>query len=256
LVLDCAFEPGRKLLEERAAELLEPPAAEVDALVALDGLHDPQRREEALEEAERRVASGARVLIALDSQTGSREAQRFPGAVVLDDDSEALIIAAGFEDGELSGATVSTQIAASPALRAYITSLERANAELLRANRELMRERIGSAGSAAASIADVRGRADEATARAKEMEDFARDREEMVRRVQAWYDAPRYHLVDRIRDVLRRIPLFRPAIRFLWSLLSTRPENPRLELPPEEPERDSEAQPELPGEGEHDRLEG
>jgi hypothetical protein len=291
--IDSAHSAGRRLLEDAAATL-DGPGDDADVLLALDGLEDASLREQALAEAERFVAAGRAALLVLAAverdggspRAGSTDASavvaRLPGSVVLrqflaegslivgdgsgeleaslqstdaaPDDAAAVIVATGFEDLELAGARADMRLAVAPVMRSYVRFLEGANAELLRANRELARERIGSAGSAAASIADMRARANEAEQKARDMEDIARQHEEMVHRVRAWYDAPRYHLVDRVRDVLRRIPGFRQAVRFAWNLISTRPESPELEVALEQPKAE-ERQPEQPGEGQHEVLE-
>ena len=73
------------------------------------------------------------------------------------------------------------------------------------------------------------------------MKTIARNHEEQVRRVEAWYDAPRYHLADRIRTTLTKVPGIPGLIRFLWSLISTRAESPQLDAAANpDPDRDEE----------------
>jgi hypothetical protein len=138
------------------------------------------------------------------------------------DDAAALIVASGFAPEALSSARASLRVSAEPVLSSYVRRLELAHAELLRANRRLMAERVGREGSAAASLLD-------AQRQLEEMKEIARRHEEQAHRMEAWYDAPRYHLVDRVRGVLTRIPGFTGFVRFLWSLVSTRAETPKLD---------------------------
>jgi hypothetical protein len=245
----------------------EPPADSFDAVLALDGLSGGERRSHMLAELERRAAEGTRVIAALERAHGQPAsprvdpgvedaaaafAGRLPDAVVLrqflaegalieppdgdgtaprldlrggdtrQEDAAALIVASGFEHEALSQARASLRLAAAPVLHSYVRGLETAHTELLRANRELMRERVGRAGSAAASLVNAQRELD--TMRA-----IARNHEEQVRRVEAWYDAPRYHLADRVRDAMTRMPGLPGLIRLLWSLISTRAESPRLD---------------------------
>lgn len=238
----------------------------LDAAVALDGLREPDRRESVLAEAERLARDGVRVLLALEQDPASsgrpREtagraaralAERFAGGVLLhqfladgalisggesaaeqtpalhildgevsEEDAAAVIIAVGFEPEELSRGVAHVRVTAAPVLRSYVRSLEIAHAELLRANRELMRERIGRGGSAAVSLLN-------AQRELGEMKAIARQHEEQVRRIEAWYDAPRYHLVDRVRTFMTKVPGLTGGVRLLWSLISTRAETPELE---------------------------
>lgn len=139
-----------------------------------------------------------------------------------DEDAAALIVASRFEPDRLSNAHASMRLSAEPVLSSYVRRLEAAHAELLRANRQLLREQVGREGSAAASLLS-------AQRQLEEMKVIARGHEEQVHRVEAWYDAPRYHLVDRIRNLLTRLPGFTGFVRFLWSLVSTRAETPKLD---------------------------
>lgn len=260
--------PARRALEERAAELtVGSDAGQVDVVVALDGLADAERRQRIVQELERHAGEGARVLAAFDCPVGrpsSPRAEESPeraaaaladrlagatvlrqflaegsliaaagadgmtrelnlrGADLLAEDAAALIVASGFEDRALEVARLSLQVAAAPVLLSYVRGLEAAHAELVRANRQLMRERVGRDGSAAAALLN-------AQRQLEEMRTIARNHEEHVRRIEAWYDAPRYHLVDRVRGGAIRVPGFAGFIRFLWSLISTRAETPKLD---------------------------
>jgi hypothetical protein len=158
----------------------------------------------------------------LIGEPGGRPELDLRGGGVRDEDAVAVIVASGFDPRELQGARTSLKIAAAPVLLSYLRGLESAHADLLRANRELMRERLGRDGSAAASLLN-------AQRELEEMKEIARGHEEQVRRVHAWYDAPRYHLVDRTRDTMTKIPGLPGFIRFLWSLISTRAETPALD---------------------------
>jgi hypothetical protein len=261
-VLDLSDAP------EAAPRMLDAAAGEgpFDAVVALDGLAEPGRRERVLAELERHAGQGARVLAVFERDAGRARsprvepppedaaralAARLPGAVVLrqfiaegpviapaadpaapaltlrgddlrDEDAAALIVASGFEEAALNEARASLSFTAAPVLLSYVRGLEAAHAELLRANRELMRERVGRDGSAAASLLD-------AQQQLEKMKTIAKEHEEHVNRVRAWYDAPRYHLVDRVRGVLTKVPGFAGSIRLLWSLISTRAETPHLD---------------------------
>jgi hypothetical protein len=261
LDLSDAPEAARGMLGAAAAE------GPFDAVVALDGLAEAGRRERVLAELERHARQGARVLAVFERGAGRAQsprvepppedaaralAARLPAAVVLrqfiaegsviaaaaadsaapslalrdvdlrDEDAAALIVASGFEEAALSEARASLRFAAAPVLLSYVRGLEAAHAELLRANRELMRERVGRDGSAAASLLD-------AQQQLEKMKTIAKEHEEHVNRVRAWYDAPRYHLVDRVRAALTKVPGFAGSIRLLWSLISTRAETPQLD---------------------------
>ena len=139
-----------------------------------------------------------------------------------DEDAAALIVVSGFDRDELDGAMAGLRVSAAPALLTYVRGLEAAHADLLRANRQLTRERIGRDGSAASSLLN-------AQRELETMRAIARGHEEQAQRVAAWYDAPRYHLVDRIRTGMTKIPGLTGLIRFLWSLISTRAESPQLD---------------------------
>ncbi|MFL5825735.1 MAG: hypothetical protein ACJ76V_04365 [Thermoleophilaceae bacterium] len=281
-VLDLSEAPpaARSALAEAASGVAVPgsgDAGEFDAVVALDGLLDLERREKVFAELERRAAAGARVIAALDrSPAPSRiprveaaagteadaMAEKLPGALTLrqyllegsligngadieragvparllqdghlSEDAGAAIVVSGFEETAVRDAWASLSVSAAPVALTYLRSLERANAELLRANRELMAARLGNEGSAAASLLDARRRTADAERRLKEMEAIARGHEEMAHRVKGWYDAPRYHMVDRVRNAIRSVPGFARLIRFAWNLVSTRPETPELDAP-------------------------
>jgi hypothetical protein len=261
-----------------AREDAEPSEESFDAVVALDGLPTGERRDRALSVLERRALAGARVLVAFERPDGRPKsprvevpfgdaaralAEKLPGALVLpqfvaegaligplheadrtpeldlrlpeqsDEDAAALIVASGFERNEVNRVRASLRVAAAPVLLGYVRELELANAELLRANRGLMRASLGRDGSAAGSLAS-------AQRKAEEMQELARRHELQARQVEAWYDAPRYHLADRVRDVLTKIPGLTGLVRFLWSLVSTRAETPHIDAaanPPPEDER-------------------
>jgi hypothetical protein len=255
----------------------QPTAASFDAVVMLDG-RAGERRDGLLAELESHAAAGARLLAAFErggghatspratpsAEDAAREfAGRIRGSVVLpqfiaegsligspdgngspalelrgadarEEDAAALIVAAGFAEGALAGARANLRLAATPVLLSYVRGLEASQAELLRANRELARERIGRDGSAAASLLN-------AQRELEHMRTIAREHEEQVHRVHAWYDAPRYHLVDRVRTTLIRMPGIPGLIRLLWSLISTRAETPQLDAAANpEPDEDAE----------------
>jgi hypothetical protein len=280
-VLDLSDVPQvvRRPLDASAREVVvagdgDSPAGRFDAVIALDGLAERERRGRVLAEIERFAAAGTPVMAALDQGVGAAGpraeppvealvralAERLPGVVALpqfllegaligpprgepalrvldaeahDDDATAVIVAHGFEREALSQATASLRLAIAPVLLSYVRQLEIAHAELLRANRGLMRERVGREGSAAASLVNVQQQIDDAR-------ELARRNEEHARRVEAWYDAPRYHLADRVRDVLIKVPGLPGLARFLWSLMSTRAETPRIDAAAN-PDRDNEA---------------
>jgi hypothetical protein len=271
-VLDLSEAPerARSPLASAARELVRgtAPAESFDAVVALDGLPDAERRERVLSDLERWAARGAGVIVALERPGGRPTsprveapfdeiakalAKRLPGALVMPqfvaegsligappgepggtpeldlrmgDESEegaaALIIASGFERGAVSRARLSLRVVASPVLLSYVRALEVSNAELLRANRGLMSANLGRDGSAAASLANAQHQAEK-------MRELARHHELHARRVEAWYDAPRYHLADRVREFLIKVPGLARTLRFLWSLISTRAETPQLD---------------------------
>jgi len=275
-VLDLSNVPAavRAPLEASAGELVAASAADdFDAVIALAGVD-----RDLTAELERRAAAGARVLAAFERQAGRHGsprvnppaedaarllAERLPQARVLpqffaegsligspngnaapdldlhgadarEDDSACLIVASGFDDEALTRARASLRLSAAPVLLSYVRGLEAAHDELLRANRQLMRERVGRAGSAAASLLN-------AQRELERMKTIARNHEEQVRRVEAWYDAPRYHLADRIRTTLTKVPGIPGLIRFLWSLISTRAESPQLDAAANpDPDRDEE----------------
>jgi hypothetical protein len=252
-----------------------------DAVVALDGVPGA-RREQALAEIERRAGEGVRVLVALERPAGRPKsprvdapfqdaarsvAGRLPAARVIpqfiaegsfiglprepngiqefelrppeprEEDAAAMLVVSGFDDGAVERARASLRVAAAPVLLSYVRELELANSELLRANRALMSGSLGRDGSAAGSLAH-------AQRQAEEMKALARYHEQQARRVEAWYDAPRYHLADRLRETLVRIPGLTRAVRFLWSLISTRAETPHIDAAANPPpdEEDGEAQ--------------
>ncbi|HET8672266.1 MAG TPA: hypothetical protein VFL87_01420, partial [Thermoleophilaceae bacterium] len=154
-------------------------------------------------------------------ELGHREVRR--------EDAAAFIVASGFSAEQLSHAQAVLPVTVTPILSSYVRNLESAHAELLRANRMLMRQRVGQSGSAAATLAELRRQADQAKRERDEMEEIARGHELQVHRVRAWYDAPRYHLADRVREALTRLPGFTGTVRFLWSLVSTRAETPKFD---------------------------
>jgi hypothetical protein len=244
----------------------EAPEGAFDVVLALGGLA-MERRESLLSEVHKRAGEGARVLVAFERQDGQPQsprvdappqdaaralAERLPSAVVLrqflaegsviaspegngaapeldlqagdtrDEDAAALIVVSGFDEDAVSRARASLRFTATPVLLSYVRGLEAAHAELLRANRELMRERVGREGSAAASLLN-------AQSQLEEMRAIAKEHEAHIHRVRAWYDAPRYHLVDRIRDAVIKVPGFTAFVRTLWSLVSTRAETPQLD---------------------------
>ena len=266
-VLDVGPAPdnAREPLAVRAAELVSwdpdsAPQGHFDTVISLAGEPD----EAALAELERRANQGARVLAAFERVGGARRspraeppaedaarglAERLSASVVLpqfamegsmigrleeppqvelhtdgtrDEDAAALIVVSGFDRDELDGAMAGLRVSAAPALLTYVRGLEAAHADLLRANRQLTRERIGRDGSAASSLLN-------AQRELETMRAIARGHEEQAQRVAAWYDAPRYHLVDRIRTGMTKIPGLTGLIRFLWSLISTRAESPQLD---------------------------
>lgn len=268
-VLDLSDAPAaaRAALESSAAEVATKGGqGEVDAVLALDGLADGERRARILAELERLSASGVRVVAAFGRAISRASAPRVDppaedaaaafarklggavtlpqyvvegsligspngdvradiqmrGADVRPEDASVLIVASGFAEDALAQAHAALRLEAGPVLHSYVYALETAHAELLRANRELMREGLGREGSAAASLLN-------AQRELEEMRGIARGHEEQVRRVEAWYDAPRYHLVDRVRETVTRIPGLPGMIRFLWSLISTRAESAQLD---------------------------
>jgi hypothetical protein len=247
----------------------EIPAGSFDAIVALDGLPAGERRERVLAELERRAGEGVRVLAVFERPAGQPKsprvepppedaaqalAKRLPGGVLLrqflaegavilsangngrtalgldlgdedarNEDAAGLIVASGFDEEALEHARVNMGVVAAPVLLSYVRGLEAAHAELLRANRELMRERVGREGSAAASLLNAQNQLDKWRV-------IAREHEEHIKRVRAWYDAPRYHLADRVRAALTKTPGFSGLIGFLWSLISTRAETPQIDM--------------------------
>lgn len=246
----------------------EAPEGTFDAVLAVDGLVDAARREQILAEIERRAGEGARVLVALErpagrprspridppvEETARTLAGRLPDARVIpqflaegsfiglpprepdgspdlevrlpeprEEDAAALVVVSGFDNGAVEQARASLRVAAAPVLLNYVRELELANAELLRANRALMSGSLGRDGSAAGSLAHAQHQA-------QEMKALARYHEEHARRVEAWYDAPRYHLADRVRETLVKIPGLTGFVRFMWSLISTRAETPHID---------------------------
>ena len=116
-----------------------------------------------------------------------------------DEGAAALIIASGFERNVVNEARVSLRVAAAPVLLSYVRALELSNAELLRANRGLMSGNLGR-GRLGGGIPAQRTASGREDARARE------DHELHARRVEAWYDAPRYHLADRVRESRSRSP--------------------------------------------------
>jgi hypothetical protein len=271
-VLDLSEAPerARSPLVSAARELVRgtAPADAFDAVVALDGMPDAERRERVLFDLERWAGTGARVIVALERPRGRPDrprveapfdeiamalAKRLPDAHLMpqfmaeasligappgepagtpeldlhmadqsEEDAAALIIASGFDRDAVGRARVSLRVAAAPVLLSYVRALELSNAELLRANRGLMSGHLGRDGSAAASLANAQHQAEK-------MRELARHHELHARRVEAWYDAPRYHLADRVREFLIKIPGLARAVRFLWSLISTRAETPQLD---------------------------
>jgi hypothetical protein len=271
-VLDLSegSEQARAPLDALARDLVRETAPNdaFDAVVALDGLRDGERRDRVLSHLERCADAGARVIVALERPGGRPQsprveapfdevaqalANRLPGALVIpqfvaegsvigappgergetpeldlhmpgrsDEGAAALIIASGFERNAVSEARVSLRVAVAPVLLSYVRALELSNAELLRANRGLMSGNLGRDGSAAASLANAQHQAEK-------MRELARHHELHARRVEAWYDAPRYHLADRVREFLIKVPGLTRSIRFLWSLMSTRAETPQLD---------------------------
>jgi hypothetical protein len=258
------------------------PQRPFDVTLALDGLVDAERREQVLAEIERRAGDGTRVLVALERPAGRPRSPRtdppvdevartlaacVPGARVIpqfvaegsfigppprepdgspeldvrlpeprEEDAAALIVVSGYDDGSVEQARVSLRVAAAPVLLSYVRELELANAELLRANRALMRGSFGRDGSAAASLAHAQHQAEQ-------MKALARFHEEHARRVEAWYDAPRYHLADRVRETLVRIPGLTRFVRFMWSLISTRAETPHIDAAANPPPEDEGGEP-------------
>lgn len=272
---------ARRALRESAAELcMEPSGGAVDAVVSLDGLSSVAALDRMLSELERPVGDIVRMLVVFErsASTGKSPrveppaedaaralAERRPDSTVLRqlaaegsliepadgdvtmpaldlrrgearaEDVVALIVASGFGDDAVRGARASLRLTVAPVLMSYVRGLEAAHAELLRANRQLMHERVSRDGSAAASLLNAQRQLEEMTAIAKEHEAH-------VRRLRAWYDAPRYHLVDRIREGITKVPGFTGTIRFLWSLVSTRAETPQIDAAANRVESDAEAE--------------
>jgi hypothetical protein len=259
LDLGDAAEPARRPLASAAAALAADESERFDAVVCLAGDPPPVERLAGL------VRNGARLLAAFElprdrerspraqpsaSARAQGLAEQLGEAIVLPqfyaqgsliglpdgegaaldlstgdarpEDAAALIVASGFDSEALSRARASLRVSAEPVLSSYVRRLEAAHEELLRANRRLMSERVGREGSAAASLLN-------AQRQLEEMKAIARGHEEQMHRVEAWYDAPRYHLVDRVRDFVTRIPGFTRFVRFLWALVSTRAETPKLD---------------------------
>lgn len=259
LDLGDAPEHARRPLASAAAALVADEAERFDAVVCLAGSAPPPERLAGF------ARDGARVLAAFEpprdrarspraepsaSDHANALAEKLRDAIVLPqfyaegsliglpdgggaaldlslgdarpEDAAALIVASGFEPEALSHARASLRVSAEAVLSSYVRRLEAAHEELLRANRRLMSERVGREGSAAASLLN-------AQRQLEEMKAIARNHEEQVHRVEAWYDAPRYHLVDRVRGFVTRIPGFTGFVRFLWALVSTRAETPKLD---------------------------
>lgn len=274
LDLSDTTDDARTGLRARAGELVaaavdEIPAESFDAVVALDGLPEGERRERVLAELERQAGEGTRVLAVFERPAGQPRsprvepppedaaralANRLHGGMVLqqflaegavitgpngdglagmgldlkdgdarNEDAAGLIVVSGFDAEAIAKARVSMGVVATPVLLSYVRGLEAAHAELLRANRELMRERVGREGSAAASLLNAQNQLEEWRV-------IAREHEEHVKRVRAWYDAPRYHLADRVRAALTKAPGFSGLIGFLWSLITTRAETPQIDM--------------------------
>jgi hypothetical protein len=268
LDLSDAPQAARQPLEAAAAELVVPQRGEVqagpfDAAVALHGLVPGGSSQPILDQLERLAAGGTRVLVAIERPARSARqprvepppdevaralAERLPSGLVLtqylaegsliepdrnglDDlqfqlrggelsssDAAAFIVASGFQGDAVRQSAATLRAVAEPVRLSYVRRLEAAHAELLRANRELMRERLGRGGSAAASMLN----------QLEEMRAKVNDYEARMRLVEAWYDAPRYHAVDRMRDLLLSVPVLPRLLRPLWSSIRGRARAPEL----------------------------
>jgi 2-polyprenyl-3-methyl-5-hydroxy-6-metoxy-1,4-benzoquinol methylase len=99
----------------------------------------------------------------------------------------------GVSDGRM-------QLTAAPAYNRYVINLERAMREMWQTNSRLGRDRIGVADSAGAAVLS---RFSDMHLQLEQAEHRAGVFEAEVERIKAWYDAPRYHFVDRIRTILQ-----------------------------------------------------
>jgi SAM-dependent methyltransferase len=96
------------------------------------------------------------------------------------------------------------QLAAAPAHNRYVLNLERSIREMWQTNARLARSRLGVDDSAGAAVLSRLGdRIAELELRLAQAEHRAEVAEAEVARVKAWYDAPRYHLVDAVRTILK-----------------------------------------------------
>ncbi len=103
------------------------------------------------------------------------------------------------------------QLSAAPAHNRYVLNLERSMREMWLTNARLARGRLGVDDSAGAAVLS---RFEDLHLQLEQAEHRAAVFEAEVERIKAWYDAPRYHLVDAIRTILQALGLHKLIKRF------------------------------------------
>jgi SAM-dependent methyltransferase len=98
------------------------------------------------------------------------------------------------------------ELAVAPAHNRYVLHLERSMRQMWHTNARLARDRLGVDDSAGAAVLS---RFSDLALKLEQAEHRAAVYEAEVERIKAWYDAPRYHLVDAFRTILQASGLHR-----------------------------------------------
>ncbi len=208
-----------------------------DAIVCFEGIEHLPDPERALDELRRFAEAGAKVIISLPNsrafdeknefhvtnygfEGAMRAFDRFPDRVVLYQflaEGSLIRAEAGTRElearieleshgepqyanhficcancGDSFAASGRMELTAAPLHNSYVLHLERSVREMWQTNAKLARQKLGVHDSAAATL----------VTRYEELQHRLEQAEAEVELIKAWYDAPRYHLVDKVRKVL------------------------------------------------------
>ncbi len=147
----------------------------------------------------------------LDIDDGSRvEAELVAPERLEAEAANHFIALVGFDTARLGEVSGRFKLAAAPNYNSYMRGLEAAYTDLYRANLELARKHLGKTDSAAAAsaarLSDTRRAHENALLEIERVSQRVRELEEEVRATHARYEAPRYWIMDALRDALGRIP--------------------------------------------------